>query len=228
MKRTIFLIIIICVILYFQHPHINEINNTYEILQYNNPNKSYFENMLSEKKISIFTNIPNEFYFKDIKPEFFTKDFVLSLNKNKKYFKIIKKNMVFYQIPLCIKVKHNLIYLDKPTNILYQNNYRFLLLNLKNTIKITLFYPSQYENLYFNKKKVSTIDFYNADYDKYTKLNNVKYIEILLHKNQMISIPYKWMYILNIDNEETLIEDKNSILISYANESIFSKLLKKK
>lgn len=228
MKRTIFLIIIICVILYFQHPHINEINNTYEILQYNNPNKSYFENMLSEKKISIFTNIPNEFDFKNIKPDFFTKDFVLSLNKNKEYFKIIKKNMMFYQIPLCINVKHNLIYLDKPTNILYQNNYRFLLLNLKNTIKITLFYPNQYENLYFNKKKVSNIDFYNADYDKYTKLNNVKYIEILLHKNQMISIPYKWMYILNIDENVTLIEDKNSILISYANESIFSKLLKKK
>ena len=44
----------------------------------------------------------------------------------------------------------------------------------------------------------------------------------------MISIPYKWMYILNIDENVTLIEDKNSILISYANESIFSKLLKKK
>ena len=65
------------------------------------------------------------------------------------------------------------------------------------TIKISLFYPSQKSNLYFDKNNKSTIDFFNSDYDKFPNLNKVKYIEVLLHKDQMISIPYKWIYLLS-------------------------------
>ena len=57
MKRFVFIFIIITVLIYFQYQYINDINNSYEILQYENPNKSIFENMLSDKLISVFTNI---------------------------------------------------------------------------------------------------------------------------------------------------------------------------
>lgn len=223
MKRTIFIIVIVIIVLYFQYPYINLENNNYEILQHNNPDKGIFENMLSEKKICIFTNIPNDFTFNNIKQEFFTKEFLNSItcNKNKEFENIVYSNFDYYQIPLQISKKYNLIYLDKNTPLIYQSNYRFLLLNLKDTIKISLFYPSQKSNLYFDKNNKSTIDFFNSDYDKYPNLNKVKYIEVLLHKDQMISIPYKWIYLL------TKYEEKDSLLVSYCNESIFSKILKR-
>lgn len=221
MKRIIFLLVIVCVILYFQYPHINETNNTFEILQFNNPNKSIFENMINEKKVAIFTSIPIEIEFNGILPEYFTKDFTNTLQSNKEFNKIVYQNLEYYKIPLCIKQKTFISYFDKSSNLIYQNNYRFLLVNLKNTIKITLFNPDQKDNLYFDKLNKSSIDFYNSKYETYPNLNNVKYIEVLLHKNQMICIPYKWIYILN------KYEEQDSILLSYINESIFSKLLKK-
>jgi hypothetical protein len=221
MKRTIFLVVIICVILYFQYPYINSENNTFEILQYNNPNKSIFENMISEKKISIFTNMPIDLEYNKIDPTFFTKDFLESLKNNNNFRNIVYNNLVYYKIPLCINKKFDISFLSKSTGLKYQNNYRHLITNLKDTIKISLFYPNQKNNLYFNKKNISIIDFQNADYDKYPKLNDVKYIDVLLHKNQMISIPYKWIYIID------KYENKDSIILSYSNESIFSKLLKK-
>jgi len=221
MKRTIFLIVIICVILYFQYPYINYENNNYDILQFNNPNKSIFENMLSEKKISIFTNMPIDLTYKDIQPSYFTPDFVNLLNSNKDFSKIVYNQLDYYKIPLSISKSHKLMVLDKPSSLTFQNNYRLLLLNLKNTIKISLFYPSQKDNLYFNKNNISTIDFYNTDYEKFPKLNDVKFIEVLLHPYQMISIPFKWMYILNN------IDETDTILLTYTNESIFSRILKR-
>ena len=60
----------------------------------------------------------------------------------------------------------------------------------------------------------------NQDLEKFPKLNDAKYIVVLLHKNTMINIPYKWIYCIETMDEECL-------NITYANESIFSSLLKK-
>jgi hypothetical protein len=221
MKRTIFLIVIICVILYFQYPHINQVNNTFEILQFNNPDKSIFENMMNEKKVAIFTNIPVELEFNGILPEYFTKEFSTKLQNNNEFNSILNKNLEYYKIPICVTKKSNISFFDSTSNLIYQNNYRFLLINLHNTIKISLFNPNQKNNLYFDSSNKSSINFYNDNYEKYPKLNDVKYIEVLLHKNQMISIPYKWIYIINKH------EEQDSLLLSYINESVFSKILKK-
>jgi len=56
MKRIIFILVILIVIIYFQYQSINEINNSFEILQYDNPNKSIFENQF------IFRD---DYYFKN-------------------------------------------------------------------------------------------------------------------------------------------------------------------
>ena len=58
MKRLLFILVIIIITVHFQYPYINSEDNSYEILQYNNPEKSIFESMVNEKKIRIFTNIP--------------------------------------------------------------------------------------------------------------------------------------------------------------------------
>ena len=63
MKRIIFILIILVIIFYFQHPFINKLNNSYEILQFDNPNKSIFEEIIIEQKISVFTNIQTKFIY---------------------------------------------------------------------------------------------------------------------------------------------------------------------
>lgn len=224
MKRTIFIIVIISVILYFQYPYINYVNNTYDIIQYDNPSKNIFENMSSEKKLAIFTNIPIDLEYESIKYSSFTEEFVNTLKANKYNILLsqIKKNLDYYKIPLSVKTNVNIDYLTPSTKtpLIYQNNYRFLLTEIKNTCKLYLFSPDQAQNLYFVNKQTQ-VDFWNQDLDKYPKLNDANYIVVLLHKNTMINIPYKWIYSI-----ETM--DDDCLNITYSNESIFSKLLKKK
>ena len=93
MKRILFVIIILLILCYFQYISINTINNSTEILQYDNPKKNLFEVILKDKLISIFTNISFDNWIYDI-------DFK---NKNKD---IIKQNLYYYTIPLCISTKN--------------------------------------------------------------------------------------------------------------------------
>ena len=57
MKRIVFIILVIIIICYFQYNYINEISDSLEILQYENPKKNIFENILQDKLISVFTSI---------------------------------------------------------------------------------------------------------------------------------------------------------------------------
>ena len=54
MKRLLFILVIIIITVYFQYPYINSEDNSYEILQYNNPEKSIFESMVNEKNRHIY------------------------------------------------------------------------------------------------------------------------------------------------------------------------------
>ena len=52
MRRLILLILVFIIICYFQYNYINNTNNSYDILQYENPNKAMFENIVKEKSIT--------------------------------------------------------------------------------------------------------------------------------------------------------------------------------
>ena len=81
MRRLILLIIVFAIICYFQYNYINSHNNSYDILQYENPNKAMFENIVQEKNITILTDIPtdelvyNKIPIKDLYQETYTKNF---------------------------------------------------------------------------------------------------------------------------------------------------------
>ena len=60
MRRLILLILVFIIICYFQYNYINNTNNSYDILQYENPNKAMFENIVKEKSITILTHIPTD------------------------------------------------------------------------------------------------------------------------------------------------------------------------
>ena len=127
MKRTIFIIVIIIIVLYFQYPYVNYVNNSYEIIQYDNPNKSVFESMSSEKKIAIFTNIPLELEYESIDYSSFTQEFLNTLKQTK--IKTLKSNIIenfdYYKIPLCVKTNVNINYLTSNTKtpLIYQNSF---------------------------------------------------------------------------------------------------------
>lgn len=220
MKRLIFIIIIVIIILYFQYSYINNHNNSYEILQYQNPNKGIFENMMQERLISIFTEIP--FIYSDILSDnniILTK--YLSGNKKDKGLvnSLIAENLSYYDIPLNISnksiIKAEVAEFKTPLTI--QKNYRQIIYQLEGTRRFYIFSPNNKNKLYFKNNKTS-IDLWNQNTQTHPLLNDATFIEVILRENQMIYIPYSWIYASKTDD--------NNLTIEYSSESIFTNFLK--
>ena len=213
MTRIIFIFIIISIICYFQYESINKINNSYEILQYENPQKNIFENMLQDKLVSVFTNI-----------KFDNLNISLSLYNTKKNLidTQIIKNLYYYNIPLTIENNHQVLFesKNKPPLIQKQDKYRRLFYVYSGTKRFFIFNADQGKYLYLNNTNISPINIWNQDLEKYPLIEKAKYIEIICRENTMLYIPYNFYY--------TSICDEDSISIDVSSESIFSKYLKKK
>jgi hypothetical protein len=218
MKRLIFLLIIILVIVYFQYMHIHDFKTSYEILQYENPNKDIFENIMQDKLISVFTYIPFDISIKNSTYKYsdFKKDI---LEKNNNINEIIKENLSYYDIPLNISntIDINFKLANSKTKLSIQKNFRSLFYQLEGTKRFFIFSPEHYKNLYF-LNNTTLVDFWNQDLDRYPLINNAKYIEIILHPQQMLSIPMGWLWCSIIEND--------SLSINYTSESLFSYVLK--
>ena len=210
-KKLIFIFVVLIIFVYFQYNYINKTNDSFNIVQYENPNKNIFENMVHEKSISIFTKIQFDFN-NNINLDTYH---LLNNNNNKQMINnIIKQNINYYNIPLSIKqnftIENELI--DYKTPLTIQNHYRGLIIQLKGERKIYIFKQSDKKNLYFNKNN-SSIDFWNQDIIKYPLLNKAQYIEIILRENQMIYIPYKFSYAsITLNNNLTAYSNSESLL----------------
>jgi hypothetical protein len=210
-KKLIFIFVVLIIFVYFQYNYINKTNDSFNIVQYENPNKNIFENMVHEKSISIFTKIQFDFN-NNINLDTYH---LLNNNNNKQMINnIIKQNINYYNIPLSIKhnftIENELI--DYKTPLTIQNHYRGLIIQLKGERKIYIFKQSDKKNLYFNKNN-SSIDFWNQDIIKYPLLNKAQYIEIILRENQMIYIPYKFIYAsITLNNNLTAYSNSESLL----------------
>jgi len=182
-----------------------------------------FENIVQEKNITIITDIStdeliyNKIPIKDLYQK--TYDGMNNTQKNQ-IQKIITNNFEYYNIPLKTKSNSNLYIQNKDTcGILKkQPYYRFLLCVLKGTLKIALFSPNNSQYLYLNKN-TSNVNVWNQDITKYPLLKEAKYIEVLVHENQMIYIPIHWIY--------STITLNDCVYTTYTNESFFSSFLKK-
>jgi len=211
MKRIIFILIIISIICYTQYESINKINNSYQILQYENPQKNIFENMLQDKLISVFTNIKFEKW-----------NISLSLYNTQKDLidKKIIENLYYYNIPLTIESNHQILFesKDKPHLIQKQDKYRRLFYIYSGTKRFFIFNADQSNYLYLNND-ISPINLWKQDLKKYPLIEKAKYIEIICRQNTMLYIPYNFYY--------TSICEEDSISIDISSESIFSKYFKK-
>lgn len=212
MKRFLFIIIIIVIISYFQYNFINKNVDSYEILQYDNPNNKIFENMLENKVISIFTNIHLSTNFNNY-------------DNNTKYKNIDKNNIesmrddfAYYNIPLNIETKIDIktSKSNEKIHLTKQTRFRTLIYQLKGKRTFYLFSPINYKYLYMNKNK-TPLNFWNQDIQKYPLVSKSKYIEVIISENQMVYIPNNWIY--------ASVSNTDSVTIFYNTESIFSKFL---
>ena len=202
MKRIIFIIIVIAVICYFQYNYINEISNSLEILQYENPKKNIFENILQDKLISVFTSI----YFN------------WEVNNLNNLNPQIINNLYYYNIPLAIDYNHTIINEQQNSTQLIkkQNKYRRLFYIYKGIKRYFIFSPNQSNYLYLNNE-ISPINLWNQNIEKYPLITQSKYIEIICRENTMLYIPYGYYF--------TCISQEDSITIDLYSESIFSAFL---
>jgi hypothetical protein len=221
MKRILFLLIIIIIIGYFQYNFINDTNNSYEILQYENPNKDIFENVVHEKLISVFTNITFDIT-KTNNKKYNYYDFKMDIMKKNdiKLNPIIKQNLGFYNIPLNIKNNIKITYETHGATVplTIQPYFRYLIYQIEGIRRFYIFAPDNKNNLYFKKNKTTPIDYWNQNTKLYPLLNKTKYIEIILTEGQMLFIPMNWIY--------TSIVEDYSYTIFYSSDSIFSYFLK--
>ena len=202
---NIFIIIGIVIFVIYLCLHIKllvKTNNDYEILQSNNPSKENFEKILLEKSVSVFTNISSNWNI-NLKDDNLKTD--------------LEKYLDYYATPLSVNRSINIDNNKNnyKTNLIIQKKNRHLILQLMGKRKYILFNPLQKKNLYFKKSK-STIDYWNLNIKKYPLVNDAKFIEVIIHENQMIYIPKNWIYCYkNLEN---------SITVSYNSETLLSSL----
>jgi len=207
MNKLIYLVIIIITIYtLLQIKFLSKINNDYDILQSNNPDKETFEKIINQKSPSVFTNI--------IESKSKLRNEVLQQD-TKNYKKIINSELNYYLLPMSITYNYKIIKEDQKTKnkLLRETSSRHLIFQLKGTQKIILFYPAQTPYLYANKNE-SKMDYWNQNLKKYPLINKSQFIEIILREGQLMYIPKKWWYTNKSSN--------NTVYISSKSESIFS------
>lgn len=197
MKRVLFILTIVIIICYFQYNYINKTNNSYDILQYENPKKNIVENMLNDKLITIFTNI--QFDKLDTEND-------------------INNYLYYYNLPLTIETNYKRINENNKYNLIKrQDKYRRMFYILNGTVRFYIFNHSEKKNLYL-KNNNSLVNFWNQDTKKFPLISNAKYIEVICRDNTLLSIPYNFYFTYKSDNEVNMID--------FYSESIFSKFLK--
>jgi hypothetical protein len=211
------IISLLVILIFFQYKIVNTHSNSYDILQVNNPQKDKFEEILSKKCITVFTNIIKDL---DVINDISYNDLKNMNDKNKSKLEILLNNhFKYYIIPMCIKYD---FYLNLENNGFQSNinkvtSYRFLYSQIFGTKRLILFNTLQSKYLYIKNNK-SLVDFWNQDLKKFPLLSKSKYIELVLSPGQMIYIPYGWFYCYK--------NTSDNIYITCKSESLFSYLLK--
>ena len=218
MKIKLFIILIIFAVVFFQLKSVNKVNNTFEILQAENPNKDQYEEIVSNAYPAIFTNVSENFFdlqkysLDSINP--IDKESRNNLNSN------LKKHFDYYAVPMKVnsQMEVNLEGAGTTDYITRQNSFRLLVCQLKGVKKLILFTPNQGKYLYLDSKKnKSKISFWTDNLLDYPNLEKTKYIEIILYPGQMIYIPYQWYW--------ASLNDEDSFTVYHRSESFFSRLI---
>ena len=218
MKVRLFIISIILVIIFLQFKVITQVNNKFEILQAENPNKEQYEKIVGNNYPAIFTNISENFF--DLQK--YTLDSINNIDKESRdnLNTNLKKHFDYYAVPMKVKseLSVNLEGAGTTDYIVKQNSHRLLISQLKGVKKLILFTPNQGKYLYLDKTgKKSSISFWTDDLLEYPKLEKTQYVEVVLYPGQMIYIPYQWYW--------ASVNEEDSFTVYHRSESFFSRFI---
>ena len=214
--KTIILIISI-ILLYLQFRYVNKVNNKFDILQVDNPNKTQFENILKSRSPTVFTDVSRNFY----NLQKYSIEDIMSIDGKSKttLTNNITNHFNYYNVPMAISHKMDMSIEKRgvSSNIKRQCNYRLLMCQLKGVKRVLLFSPNQRKYLYPFKdnKNISEVNFFETDMSNYPNLKHTKFIEIILYPGHMLYIPFKWWYTSINDEDSFTIYSKSDNLFSY-------------
>ncbi len=160
---------------------------------------------------NLFSNDSSNTYISESNREF--------LNETTLYKKIIS-NDIFFRPYLCSNCQYDIIFGSENsyTPLRYNLNNRNYLYVVDGEIEIMLTIPNNYKYLeiikdYANFEFRSKYNPYNIDNKK--NLEKIKFLTISMKKNDIIYIPFKWIYSFKIIEKKTIICSMNySILMN--------------
>mgnify|MGYP001201438002 FL=1 len=218
MKIKLFVISVILVLIFLQFRVINQVNNKFEILQAENPNKDQFEKIVGNSYPAIFTNVSENFF--DLQKYSLDSINKIETESRKNLNTNLKKHFDYYAVPMKAKTDMaiNLEGAGTTDYIVKQSNYRLLICQLKGVKKIILFTPNQSKYLYLDKTGTkSQISFWTDDLLQYPLLEKTQYVEVVLYPGQMIYIPYQWYW--------ASVNEEDSFTVYHKSESFFSRFI---
>lgn len=94
--------------------------------------------------------------------------------------------------------------------------HRHTLLCNKGSIKLIIFNTNQESSLYIKSNVVqSPVNFWNVNLSEFPLMKQIRYIEIIIHDNQLVYIPYGWWYTMYYLEKSTIIEHMSESYLSH-------------
>ena len=213
----ILILITILIIIFLQYKTINYKNNSYDILQSDNPTKDKFEDIISRKCVTVFLNI-----LKDLEAikELDYNDLQNMGDKNKNIFREkLNNHLKYYLTPLCLTYNFtlNIEKTSFKTDIKRVTSYRHLHCQINGNQRLILFNHQQDKYLYKDtkNKNISRVNFWDQDLTTFPLISKSKYIEISVSDGQMIYIPYGWWYCYENKSDNMYVICESESLFSY-------------
>ena len=190
-KLNIILLIVLFLlsIIYITHfIFLNKTNNKYEIMQKYKPSQKDIEHLYISKYPSVITGEVEDWFIFDKKDK---------IDTNKLTKKVLDESLSKICHRFSLVKNYNIITHQKNynTKIKYENNTRHSLVVLKGELSVLLFNPEQFSKIDIVNLNKNDLFSKSSMYNKSKKnLKDAKYMEIKLHKEQILLIPYKWLY----------------------------------
>lgn len=201
-KLNIILLIILFVLslIYITHYiFLNKTNNKYEIMQKYKPIQKDIELLYISKYPSVITGEVEDWFIFDKKDK---------IDTSKLTKKVLDESLFKICHRFSLVKNYNIITHQKNynTKIKYENNTRHSLVVLKGELSVLLFNPEQFNKIEFIDSNKKNLISKSSMYDKTKKkLKDAKYMEIKLHKEQILLIPYKWLYCFSCKEKSQII-----------------------
>jgi hypothetical protein len=215
------IIIIIFYVAYTNISRIKVVNNELKILQTFDPDETIIKELLEKHQPIIIQR--ELFFWKQFNKTILGQSLDIinqEIGKNKEvnYTTIIKENLNIYNLPLSydwnIDIRN--ISLDYNSAIFFtkQNNYMQLFACVNGEMKIIISPPDQFGYLEPFNNLISTID---ATSIINKEPPDMKYIEIIIRKGNMIFVPWGWFYFIYNSKPE-----QECVIIDCLNKSALS------